>query len=214
MVLYEFIISLSLESIIRIFSKTKPFVFSCFLFSSLKFFSLIFFLSFLKSPHYTLNGLPWWLRWYRNCCLQCRIQSLGQEDPLEEEMTTCSSILTWRVPWTEESGGLQFMQVAELDTAVQLTHCNTRHSRNVLLCKLSKNVISYFIQVNSSPLTFFLFFDKCLYKIYNTGVGSHFLLQGIFLIQGSKPGLMHYRKILYHLSDQGSPYIRCESLNT
>ena len=34
------------------------------------------------------------------------VQSLGQEDPLEEEMTTHSSIIAWRIPWTEESGGL------------------------------------------------------------------------------------------------------------
>ena len=32
--------------------------------------------------------------------------SLGQEVPLEEEMATYSSILAWRIPWTEESGGL------------------------------------------------------------------------------------------------------------
>ena len=37
------------------------------------------------------------------------VQSLGQEDPLEEGMATHSSISAWRVPWTEESGGLQFM---------------------------------------------------------------------------------------------------------
>ena len=35
------------------------------------------------------------------------IRSLGQEDPLEEGMATHSSILVWRIPWTEESGGLQ-----------------------------------------------------------------------------------------------------------
>ena len=35
------------------------------------------------------------------------VQSLGQKDPLEEEMTTHSSILTWEIPWTEEPGGLQ-----------------------------------------------------------------------------------------------------------
>ena len=37
-----------------------------------------------------------------------RVQCLGQEDPLEKEMATCSSILTWKIPWTEEPGGLQF----------------------------------------------------------------------------------------------------------
>ena len=37
------------------------------------------------------------------------IQCLGQEDPLEKEMATHSSILAWEIPWTEESGGLQSM---------------------------------------------------------------------------------------------------------
>ena len=38
-------------------------------------------------------------------------QSLGQEDPLEKEMATCSSILVWEIPWTEEPGGLQSMRL-------------------------------------------------------------------------------------------------------
>ena len=37
------------------------------------------------------------------------VRSLGKEDPLEKEMTTDSSILAWRIPWTEEVGGLQPM---------------------------------------------------------------------------------------------------------
>ena len=40
---------------------------------------------------------------------ETRVQSLGQEDPLKEEMATHSSILTWRILWTEELGGLQSM---------------------------------------------------------------------------------------------------------
>ena len=35
------------------------------------------------------------------------VRSLGQEDPLEKEMATHSSILAWRIPWMEEPGGLQ-----------------------------------------------------------------------------------------------------------
>ena len=38
-----------------------------------------------------------------------RVRSLGREDPLEEEMATQSSILAWRIPWIEETGGLQSM---------------------------------------------------------------------------------------------------------
>ena len=37
------------------------------------------------------------------------VPSLGQEDPLEEEMATHSSVLAWKIPWTEEPGGLQSM---------------------------------------------------------------------------------------------------------
>ena len=40
---------------------------------------------------------------------EARVWSLGQEDPLEEEMTTHSSILAWKIPWTEDSGGPQSM---------------------------------------------------------------------------------------------------------
>ena len=46
-----------------------------------------------------------------------RVQPLGQEDPLEEGMVTHSSILTWRMPWTEEPGGLH--GVAESQTRLK-----------------------------------------------------------------------------------------------
>ena len=41
------------------------------------------------------------------------VQSLGQEDPLEKGMATHSTILAWRVPWTEEPGGIQSMGLQE-----------------------------------------------------------------------------------------------------
>ena len=40
---------------------------------------------------------------------EMQVRSLGQEDPLGEEMATHSSILAWEIPWTEEPGGLQSM---------------------------------------------------------------------------------------------------------
>ena len=40
---------------------------------------------------------------------ETRVQTLGQEDPLEKEMATHSSILAWEIPWMEEPGGLQSM---------------------------------------------------------------------------------------------------------
>ena len=42
---------------------------------------------------------------------ETQVRSLGQEDPLEKEMATHSSILAWRIPWTEEPGGLQSMRL-------------------------------------------------------------------------------------------------------
>ena len=51
------------------------------------------------------------------------VRFLGQEDPLEKEMATYSSILTWEIPWTEKSGGLQSMGITkELDTIWQLNN--------------------------------------------------------------------------------------------
>ena len=47
------------------------------------------------------NLLAMWETWVR---------SLGREDPLEEGMATHSSILSWRIPWTEKPDGLQFME--------------------------------------------------------------------------------------------------------
>ena len=50
---------------------------------------------------------------------ETQIQSLGQEDPLEKETADYSSILAWRIPWTEMPGRLQSMGS---DTTVQLHH--------------------------------------------------------------------------------------------
>ena len=46
---------------------------------------------------------------------ETQVRSLGQEDPLEKEMTTHSSILAWRIPWTEESGELQSSGLQSLE---------------------------------------------------------------------------------------------------
>ena len=71
-------------------------------------------------------GLPRWLSGKesaRQCRRRRRCVSLGQEDPLEEVMAIHSSILAWRIPWTEESGGLQSIGWQELDTwATEYVH--------------------------------------------------------------------------------------------
>ena len=51
---------------------------------------------------------------------ETQVQSLGREDLLETEMATHSSILAWKIPGTEELGGLQFMGHKESDTTERL----------------------------------------------------------------------------------------------
>ena len=54
---------------------------------------------------------------------EMQARSLGQEDPLEKEMVTHSSILAWKIPWSEEPGRLQYM-------GSQRTHIHSRTHRN------------------------------------------------------------------------------------
>ena len=53
-----------------------------------------------------MDGLPWWLIG-KESLQEMQVRTLGQEDPLEKEMATHSSILSWEIPWTEEPGKLQ-----------------------------------------------------------------------------------------------------------
>ena len=58
-----------------------------------------------------IKGFPQWLGGKESACNQepqeMQVWSLGQKDSLEEGIATHSSILAWRIPWTEEPGGLQ-----------------------------------------------------------------------------------------------------------
>ena len=56
-------------------------------------------------------------QWLKNPLVmqEKQVRSLGREDSLEKEMATRSSILAWRIPWTEEPDGLQFMELQRFD---------------------------------------------------------------------------------------------------
>ena len=76
----------------------------------------LFFL--LSAKNYCLSGLPRQLMVKNPSSMQkTRIQSLGQEDPLKEEMATHSSILACRIPWTEEPGGQQSLGLQRVGQA-------------------------------------------------------------------------------------------------
>ena len=57
-----------------------------------------------------------------------RFRSLGLEDPLEEGMATHSSILAWRIPWTEEPGGYSLQGCEESDTTEETEHTHLSSS--------------------------------------------------------------------------------------
>ena len=67
------------------------------------------------------------------------VQSLGWEDPLEKGMATHSSILAWRIPWTEEPSGLQSMGSQRANTTEQLTHTHTPSLLVLLLWRALTN---------------------------------------------------------------------------
>ena len=54
------------------------------------------------------------------------VWSLGQEDPLEKEMATHSTILAWEIPWTEEPGGLQSMESQKSQTPLNWLNSNNK----------------------------------------------------------------------------------------
>ena len=60
---------------------------------------------------------------------ETRVWYVGREDPLEKEMATHSSIFAWKIPWTEEPGGLQSLSLKESDMAE-----HTRRSPFVYCC--------------------------------------------------------------------------------
>ena len=60
---------------------------------------------------------------------ETQVQSLGQEDPLEKDMANHCIILAWKIPWTEEPGGLQFMDCKESGTTEQLILFKNQHLR-------------------------------------------------------------------------------------
>ena len=68
-----------------------------------------------------------------------RVRSLGWEDPLEEGMATQSSILAWRIPWTEEPGELQSMGCKEPDTteAAEFKHVHVSTTPAPAMCSVS-----------------------------------------------------------------------------
>ena len=101
-------------------------------------------------------GLPRWLSG-KNLSAhvetqEIQVRSLGQKDPLEKEMATYSSILAWRIPWTEEPGGLQPMGLQRMGTYLSV------HERT----HVSLRVYQLYVYI------FFIFFSIMVYhRVWN-----------------------------------------------
>ena len=89
------------------------------------------------------------------------VQFLGLEDPLEKEMATHSSVLAWRISWTEEPDGLQSTGLQGLDITEQLTcymylyslilkEINREYSLEGLILKLKLQYFGHLMQIANS----------------------------------------------------------------
>ena len=111
---------------------------------------------------------------------ETQVRSLGWEDPLEERMATHSSILAWRIPWTEEPGGLQFLGWQRVrhryadDTTLM---AESEEELKRLLMKVKEESEKVGLKLNTQKMK---------------------IIQGIFPTQGSNLGFLHCRRILYH----------------
>ena len=77
---------------------------------------------------------------------QTQVRSLAWEDPLEKEMATHSRILAWRIPWTEEPGGLQSMwsqSGSQQSTQTSVLILALLHQRHVYLISLSIQFLGF-----------------------------------------------------------------------
>ena len=98
-----------------------------------------------------------------------QVRSLDREDPLEEGMTTHSSTLVWRIPWTEEPGSYSPWGGKELDMIERLTHTHTHtHGQLEVQNKLCKFSIITMGVTSLYQMLSLKFFEKETYTAENT----------------------------------------------
>ena len=142
------------------------------------------------------------------------VRSLGWEDPLEKEMATPPIFLPGKSHGQRSLVGYSPWGSKESDTTEWLHFKDQTYSHNLHFKitgldlnnqSVSRSVVPNSLQPHGLQPTRSL----CPWDFpgKDTGVGCHFLLQGIFSTQGSNPGLLHCRQILYRLSYKGSPDI-------
>ena len=84
---------------------------------------------------------------------ETQVQTLGQGESLGKEMATHSSILAWKIPWTEEPGGLQSKGLRRVDTAEQLhIHTNPSYLFSLQSSTRSTRFNSWLMSLSSTQL--------------------------------------------------------------
>ena len=131
------------------------------------------------------------------------VRSLGWEDPLEKGKATHSNSLAWRLSTGSQRVGHHWATFTCTRTSLECSRMLT----SSICWGFSSVSVSRSVASDS-------FRPHGLYNPRNSpgetiGVGSLSLLQGIFPTQGSNPGLLHCRRILYQLSHKGSPIYIC-----
>ena len=91
---------------------------------------------------------------------ETQVQSLAWEDPLEKGLATHSSILAWRIPWTEEPGGHSPWGCKQLDTTKRLTYTVTLSCSCLRLC-----LLHCFLSLSFLFFFFFKYFCICLHWV-------------------------------------------------
>ena len=149
------------------------------------------------------------------------VWSLGWEDRLEKRTAEFSSILAWRIPWTEKPGGLQTMglqrgaRLSNFPEKAVAPHSSTlawkipwTEEPDGLPSMGSQGVRYDWSDLAAAAAAAADYTSPWNSLGQNTGVGSLSLLQGIFPTQGSNSGLPHCRWIVYELSHKGSPCVK------
>ena len=96
---------------------------------------------------------------------EMQVRSPGQEDPLEKKRTTYSSILVWKIPWTEEAGRLQSMGLQQSQT--RLSDSTTQQNFELFIVYDSKAPLLEFIKKKIYTFTFFKNLLSILINIEN-----------------------------------------------
>ena len=115
----------------------------------------------------------------------------------------CKTTVDYRLQTEAEPEMVSFLSVNRIDEAIDWRRSGTTRGMQTLSVCVSCSVMSDSLQPHGLHNTRLL----CPWDFpsKDPGVGCYFLLQGIFPTQGSNPGLLHCRQILYRLSCKGSP---------